>query len=225
MLHVSVFCKLQDFIKQLGCCVTCFQPGDADGEQSTERRVRPSRELRRCGRGRSMLALVSRYEERLQGTRARARRSRQWPGEIFSRGKYDGARRREGRARPGENGQVMMADVCGLAGPRAQSSRMWSAGLRAVTWHQQQCLVAGSARAAAVDSKCISGGCMQPSLPVPAVSAPAAGHHGAGLGCWPPPAAKPLTSILFELGRARACTPLLGCGGQTAASPDKIVEP
>ena len=66
LLHVSVFCKLQDFIKQLGCCVTCFQPGDADGEQSTERRVRPSRVPRRCGRGRSMLALVSRYEERLQ---------------------------------------------------------------------------------------------------------------------------------------------------------------
>ena len=153
--------------------------------------------LRRCGRGGSVLALVIRYE---RGGEAAGDRGpgpvSQSPGEIFSRGKYEGARQREGRARPGENGQVMMADVCGLAGPRAQSSRMWSAGLRAVTWHHHHCLVAGSARAAAVDSKCISGACSQVflfrqcphPLLVTMVPALAAGRHQ-------PPSRSPQSSL------------------------------
>ena len=91
----------------------------------------------------------------------------------------------------------MMADVCGLAGPRAQSSRMWSAGLRAVTWHHHHhCLVAGSARAAAVDSKCISGACSQVflfrqcphPLLVTMVPALAAGRHQ-------PPSRSPQSSL------------------------------
>ena len=59
LLHVSVFCKLQDFIKHLCCCVTCLQPGDADGDQSTEASV-----TKYCGGvgGWSVLALVIRYE-------------------------------------------------------------------------------------------------------------------------------------------------------------------
>ena len=39
-MHVSVFCKLQDFIKQLGCCVTCFHPGDAEYREASATKPR-----------------------------------------------------------------------------------------------------------------------------------------------------------------------------------------
>ena len=175
--------------------------------------------LRRCGRGGSVLALVIRYEEeRLQvtgGPGQPVNRGNLQPWKVRGRqaaGGESSARRKWSShdgwcVRPGGASGAVIQDVeCGAAGchlappplPGGWLGQGGSSGLKVYLW------------------------CMQPSLPVPAVSAPAAGHHGAGLGCWPPPAAKPLTSILFELGRARACTLLLGCGGRWTGSLSRL---